>query len=189
MRTRHLEETTFQALEMPYEDRDLSMVVFLPTKADGLAAFEKSLTPEKLNTWLGRLSRWPRGIVVQLPRFTARSRLELKRTLQSMGIRMAFATRNKMTGADFSGIFDLKKPDRPETQPWLGPVLQEACIDVTEKGTRASAATIAGFVKSTDRADQPILFRADHPFMFIIYHKPSGCILFMGRVTDPSKLN
>lgn len=28
-------------------------------------------------------------------------------------------------------------------------------------------------------------FRADHPFVFLVRHRPSGCILFMGRTTNP----
>ena len=44
-----------QILEMPYKGRDLSMVVLLPTKIDGLAELEKSLSPEKLKSWLAGL--------------------------------------------------------------------------------------------------------------------------------------
>jgi hypothetical protein len=32
---------------------------------------------------------------------------------------------------------------------------------------------------------EPVIFRADHPFLFIIRDKLTGSILFMGRVSDP----
>jgi len=31
------------------------------------------------------------------------------------------------------------------------------------------------------------VFRADHPFIFIIQEKETGNVLFMGRVTNPTQ--
>ena len=33
----------------------------------------------------------------------------------------------------------------------------------------------------------PVVFRCDHPFLFAIRHRVSGAILFLGRVTDPTR--
>jgi len=56
-----------------------------------------------------------------------------------------------------------------------------------EEGTETTAATAV--IINYKCADPPISleFRADHPFIFIIQHKDSGNILFMGRVNDPRK--
>ena len=58
----YLDGGTFQVLEMPYVGKELSMVVLLPKKADGLADLEKSLTADKLGG-LGRKRRTSRSHV------------------------------------------------------------------------------------------------------------------------------
>src|SRR5439155_8141598 len=42
-RTNYFKGDTFEMLELPYEQHDLSMIVLLPNKADGLPAFEQSM--------------------------------------------------------------------------------------------------------------------------------------------------
>jgi serpin B len=59
---------------------------------------------------------------------------------------------------------------------------------VNEEGTEAAAAT--GIVmRSMAMAYEapPVVFRVDHPFIFLIRDNRSGAILFMGRVVDPTK--
>ena len=58
---------SFQALELPYAGKDLSMVVLLPKKVDGLADFEKDLTADKLAGWVGKLRQ--QKVIVSLPKF------------------------------------------------------------------------------------------------------------------------
>jgi serpin B len=45
------------------------------------------------------------------------------------------------------------------------------------------------FTAGPEDLEGPIIpvFMADHPFVFIIQQKDSGNILFMGRITNPSK--
>jgi len=179
---RYMEEPDFQAVELPYSGNELAMVVFLPKKVDGLPAFEEALRHKQLSTWLGSLSVWRDGIVVSLPRFNLRSPLELRSILQSMGIKTAW-----LPGADFSGIFNRKPEQTQRPELFMSAAIHKACVEVTEEGTVAGAGTVVAISKSSN--NRPKAFIADHPFMFIIYHKPSGCILFMGRVTDPSKTN
>ena len=56
----YAEEETFQVLELPYAGRELSMVVLLPKKVDGLPELEKALTVDKLASLMSKLAR-PRG--------------------------------------------------------------------------------------------------------------------------------
>ena len=86
--------------------------------------------------------------------------------------------RQAYTGkADFSGM-------NGKTNLFVGAVLHKAYVDVNEEGTEAAAATAVVIERKSEPAVRR--FRADHPFLFMILHEKTGCILFMGRVTDPS---
>lgn len=180
----YMEEEDFQAIAMPYEGWKMSMVVFLPKRVDGLKEFERSLTPENLRAWLAKLATWRHGLKTSVPKFTSRFRYSLKPELQSMGMHAAFNSRI----ADFSGMFEAKRLNAPKIGLFVTSVLHETWIDVNEKGTEAAAATDINKAKLKGPAE-PRPFCADHPFMFIIRHNITGCILFMGRVTNPLAIN
>ena len=65
---------------------------------------------------------------------------------------------------------------------FISKAIHQAFVEVNEEGTEAAAAT-AIIMELTAIPD---FFRADHPFIFLIQHKETEAILFMGRVTDPS---
>ncbi|MBA7476596.1 hypothetical protein ES707_11984 [subsurface metagenome] len=67
---------------------------------------------------------------------------------------------------------------------WISDVFHKAFIEVNEEGTEAAAAT--GSVITKTIHIEPV-FRADHPFIFIIKDNRSGSILFMGRVMNPAE--
>jgi serpin B len=67
-------------------------------------------------------------------------------------------------------------------------VLHKAFVDVNEEGTEAAAATgVVVRPMAMRRPDPPVIFRADHPFVFMIRDNRSGSILFLGRIIDPSR--
>jgi serpin B len=157
-----------QLLELPYVDEDLAMVVLLPREQDGLPLLERSLTAENLDKWLSTLRQ--RKVLVYLPRFELTERFDLSELLRAMGMPAAFSGR-----ADFSGITGTR-------DLFISKVLHKAFVSVDEEGTEAAAAT--GVVMK--RTALPPTFRADHPFLFLIRHRPTGAILFIGRVIDPT---
>jgi serpin B len=160
-----------QLLELPYKGNDLSMVVFLPKKVDGLAEVERSLAPDNLNRWLRHLH--DTQVELYLPKFKiATGPVELKDILVQMGMPTAFSR------ADFSGMTGSK-------ELFISNVLHKAFVEVNEEGTEAAAATAV--VMGRGRTEAIPVFRADHPFVFMIRHNPTGSILFMGRVTDPGQ--
>ena len=169
---------TFQILEMPYKTGELSMIVFLPKDMDGLRAFEQSLTASHAKQWLSQLQPVSR-VIVTFPKFKVTEQLELGSTLGAMGMPSAF----ERSAADFSGMTGNR-------ELFLSAVIHKAFIDVNEVGTEAAAATAVAMVGMAMRAPDPTPppeFRADHPFVFLIRDNRSGGILFMGRVSDPTK--
>jgi serpin B len=161
----------FQALELPYQGDRLAMVVLLPKAKDGLAALEASLSAEKLAEWVGKLHR--REVQVALPRFKTAAEFSLKDTLVAMGMTDAFGD------ADFSGM-DGKK------DLVISAVVHKAFVDVNEEGTEAAAATAVVMGRAAMPEPAPV-FRADHPFLFLIRDTKTGAILFLGRILDPTK--
>jgi serpin B len=170
----YADEETFQALELPYAGGDLSMVVLLPKKADGLPELEKALTFDKLAALLPKLQA--REVNVYLPKFKLETKFELKATLEAMGMKRPFSRQ-----ADFSGI--------SSTEPlYISAVIHKAFVDVNEQGTEAAAATGVVMKAMAVRRPTPVpVFRADHPFVFLIRDTKAGSILFMGRLTKPAK--
>jgi serpin B len=165
----YLDGGSFLALELPYKGKDLAMVVLLPKKAHGMADFEKTLTANNLNEWLGRLQE--NEVAVALPRFKMTSEFSLAETLAAMGMPLPFSA-----GADFSGLDGMK-------DLFVSAVVHKAFVDVNEEGTEAAAAT--GVVATLAAARINPVFRADHPFVLLIRDRRTGSILFLGRVTDP----
>lgn len=162
-----------QLLEMWYKGGELAMVALLPSKQTRLQDFEQSLTAEKLDQWIGSLR--PRKVEVHFPKYQMTSAFQLTDKLEKLGMTDAFS----MKDADFLDMTRGK-------DFFIGAVVHKAFVDVYEEGTEAAAAT--GLTMKTGMAPRPEpipVFRADHPFVFLIRHKPSGCILFLGRVTKP----
>jgi serpin B len=168
---------SFQALLMPYgknygQKNEVSMLILLPDDVDGLPALERSLTAANLEKWTASLS-YAHEVIVSLPRFNITQQFELNSTLEKLGMKAAFDP----NAADFSEITGDKSLV-------ISAAINKAYIDVDESGTEAAAATA---VVTGVTAMPPTIFTADHPFLFLIRDNQSGGILFMGRVTDPTK--
>ena len=163
----------FCALELPYEGNDLSMIIFLPKEIDGLAEFEKDLTNDNVQIWIDELmGSHETEVLVSIPKFKTTCEFELSETLYDMGMPSAFS----LPPADFSGMTGTK-------DLFISKVIHKAYVDVNEEGTEAAAATAVVMMKSV--AVMPLIFRADHPFMFLIRENQTGSILFIGRIVDP----
>lgn len=163
-----------QVLSMPYKGYELSMVVLLPQAPDGLAALEKDVVSGKLEEYLAAMRT--QKVQAFLPRFKTTGQFRLEEPLAAMGMKDAFDAGK----ADFSGM-DSKR------DLFISAVVHKAFVEVNEEGTEAAAATGVGISLMSVETEPVPVFRADHPFLFLIRHDATGAILFMGRLSDPGK--
>lgn len=171
-RFRYYDEASIQALELPYKGNTLAMVILLPKTKDGLGQLESSLTSPKLEGWLTKLAS--RRVDVSLPKFKLNAECELKDSLSELGMPVAF----QRGEADFSGITGTRDLA-------ISAVVHKAFVEVEETGTEAAAATGVVFARTAAIAQSPVIFRADHPFFFLIRDVETGTILFLGRLIRP----
>ena len=174
---RYVRYPGFQVLELPYIGDDLSMIVVLPAARDGLVALEAQLSHEKLTGWIGALTQ--KEVTVYLPRFEMKTGFSMKDTLSEMGMPSAFTPPQEGDPdcADFSGMTGAR-------DLFIDGVFHKAFVKVNEEGTEAAAAT-GVTIGLTSMPLEPEVFRADHPFLFLVRDRVTGSILFMGRLVDP----
>ena len=161
----------YQAVEMPYDGKELSMVVFLP-EAGRFEEFEASLDAGRVEAIADSLSL--SYLWLSVPRFKYEWGLELVDTLEAMGMKDAFNA-----AADFSGIDGTRALVISE-------VIHKAFVSVNEAGTEAAAATAVIFSFGAAPSN-PIELTLDHPFIFLIRDIETGAILFVGRVLNPGQ--
>jgi serpin B len=169
----YFEDKDFQVLEMFYKGNDTSMIVLLPKKdSSNIAALEEHLTVENLEKWTNSFKSYK--VNVYIPKFKITwGTTSLLEQLKSLGLKEVFTDK-----ADLSGISG-------DNSLSLSDVVHKAFVEVNEEGTEAAAAT-GSMMRATaiDLNPTPV-FRADHPFVFLVIDKNTGNILFMGKVSDP----
>ena len=171
----YYEEGGFQALDLPYKGRQLSMLVVLPRKKDGLASLEKQWSAGGAYRQVTEGLDHEGEVIVSFPRFQLETEFKLKPVLCGLYAELAFSDE-----ADFSGI--------GEEPLKISEVVHKAFVEVNEEGTEAAAATAVGMVLCAGVGSPPPppkVFKADHPFLFFIRDRKTNAVLFSGRVLDP----
>lgn len=163
----------FSAVALPYDDERLSMLLLVPD-AGTFGTFESSLDASKLGSIVAASQVQP--VSLRMPRFRTETSQEFVAILESLGVHAAFQPGN----ADFSGMDGSR-------ELYISEVVHKAFIDVGEKGTEAAAATAVVTKGLGIDAPTDISIVADRPFIYVLRDQPTGAILFMGRVLDPSK--
>jgi serpin B len=167
----YVEGDGYQAVELPYDGRELSMVVLLPQEGR-FEAFEGTLDYQRVADIIDALGH--QQVALTMPRFTYESKFMMKKTLSGMGMLDAF-----LPGvADLSGI-------NGGRSLFIDEVIHQAFVEVDEAGTEAAAATAVVVAESAAPAE-PKEVTIDRPFIFLIRDIDTGAILFVGRVMDPS---
>jgi len=162
----YLENSRFQAVDLPYGGSAFSMTILLPrpdVSVDDLAGSLDAMTWRDIAGGLTETE-----LLLFLPRF----RMEYERTLNddlaALGMVDAFDHRANLERLS------------PVPGLWISSVKQKSWVEVNEEGTEAAAATVVTVVESAGPG-----VRADRPFLFLIRERLSGTILFVGKVANP----
>jgi serine protease inhibitor len=165
----------YVAVEIPYRDTSISMVVVMPEDFTNIKARYRELLQEALN----RIDEARPGAYTHLvmPKFNITFKSELKGYLEMLGIREAFKPRV----ADLTRMAHVQKGDL-----YVDKVVHQAVIKVNEKGTEAAAATaVIAKVLSQPLYQEEVII--NKPFIFIVRDRESKIILFIGHVINPSE--
>merc|ERR1712079_829549 len=175
------EELQAHVLELPYEGDHVSMLVILPPwKDDSLQETVRRMTPEtmkgviaEIKTGYGKVEK----LDVMIPKFSISGSLELLEPLEKLNVSQLFGGNSNLTG------FLDQYGEETDTVS-LNSAQHKSFIEVNEEGSEAAAATaLLGF-----RSARPLFhsqFKADHPFLFLIYDKQTDTILFCGVYQPP----
>ncbi|XP_041919114.1 neuroserpin [Alosa sapidissima] len=163
----------YQVLEMPYEGEDMGMMIVLPRQEVPLATLEPIIKAPLLEEWANNVKR--QKVEIYLPRFKVEQKIDLRDTLQELGIQNIFTK-----DADLSGI----TTDMADGKDlFVGKAVQKAYLEVSEEGAEGAAGS--GMIALTRNLVLYPQVMADHPFFFIIRSRKTGSIVFMGRVMSP----
>ena len=158
-------------LRLPYGNGSYSMYVLLPHEGKTVGDIIQSLSAQQLEQQRTQ-EMTIHNVDIMMPRFTTESEIQLEQVLSSMGMPLAF----HYLAAQFSKMIE-------DEELWVSMMMQKAKIEVNEKGTKASAVTIAkGVTKSFTGSNRTsyVEFHATRPFVYYIIDNSTGTIYFMG---------
>lgn len=162
---------TFTALDLPYGKGNFSMTILLPAINKSIPDVISALTEETWNGVIKNLSKMKRELY--MPRFKLEYKINLNETLKSLGMGIAF----EPLGANFKKLYD------GLGNAYISNVEHKTFVDVNEEGTEAAAVTSVEIGVTSIRED---IIKLNRPFIFVIREKNSNCILFIGKLEDPS---
>jgi serpin B len=170
---RYTEGDGYQAVELPYRDSNMSMVLVLPAESR-FEEIEAAFSAQMLQD-VGEALDFEQ-VHLTVPKFEFESEFELGEALVAMGMASAFGLGGD--GADFSGMTG----DRALA---ISAVIHKAFVAVDEEGTEAAAATAVIMLEAAAPMDEAVEIKLDRPFLFLIRDGETGTVLFVGRVMDP----
>jgi serpin B len=174
----YVDDGQAQIVGLPLETGQLQVVVALPHQGVDLATYEAGLSATSAALASPGSSTL---VALSVPKVTFTSpTFSLSPSLKAMGMVQAFDAGT----ANFKGIC-ASPPDGDNL--FVSDVLQKAMISMQETGVEAAAATavvvgVAGAVE----ANPPVSMIVNRPYLVAIVDEPTGAILFVGHIADPT---
>lgn len=172
----YFEDDTFQAIELPYKNNRYSMIIFLPKNKD--YDYSKMNLIEMSEKFCSYENCKYKKVNIFLPKFDLTNQYDLVPILRAVGIKDIFSS----TNANIPKIFVNDK------RIFVDTAIHQVRIMVNEKETKAAAVTMFG-IKAAGPLSQidSVIFKADHPFCYVIRDKDLNLNLFSGIIRNPLK--
>ena len=167
----YLEDQEATGFMKYYEGGRYAFAAILPKKGTSVIDYVKGLTSEKL-TNLFKTAK-DQEVSMTMPKFKTKYDSSLADQLKAMGIKDAFrldkADFSKMGKSEIGGIY-------------ISDVIHKTFIDVTEKGTRAAAATAVEMAAGCAPIDDYKTVTLDRPFVYAIVDTQTNIPVFIGTL-------
>ncbi|KAL3217142.1 hypothetical protein MRX96_032576 [Rhipicephalus microplus] len=172
-------ELEVTVLELPYENRDVSLVILLPQRLDGLAALEKRVTAARLLHCVARLEE-RHNMTVYLPRLKLKSVTDLGLVLKDVGLGVLFTDEANLSRGVVSGT--VTPPSASTSCPTS--TTPEGALSPSSPSS-PTADSSSGMNTST-ALDEPSRsasqFVVDRPFMLLMLKRRPDVVLLLGTV-------
>jgi serpin B len=160
-----------QAVELPYGNGRLAMVILLPDRAIGFSKLAVGLSGAGFAGLIDHMQMADGDI--GMPRLHVLYGCDLSYALKALGVAPAFNSQ-----ADFSGLFP--------SGARISKVLHKTYLDSNEEGTEAAAATAVIMASPGPPHSTRFKMLVNHPFVIGLRDTKSGAVLFLGAIVDPS---
>ncbi|HEY3254444.1 MAG TPA: serpin family protein [Polyangiaceae bacterium] len=172
-----------QIISLPLSGQQLTVLIALPHAGTSLASYQRTLRAGSVAL---KTPKDDALVALSLPKasFTSET-FSLALALKALGVKRAFDG----VKADFSGMCS-HIPDGFNL--YLSDVWQKTMIAIQETGVEAAAATAVGVAVAASAPAHrlpppvPIPMIVNRPYLISVVDQPTGAILLLGQINDPS---
>ncbi|XP_038207114.1 serine protease inhibitor 3/4-like [Zerene cesonia] len=159
---------------LPFERYQYSLILILPNEGSSTESLIDKLTDDDVINY-HKMS--PVDMQIEIPKFTMKSDTNLQPVLKQMGVKNIFDSQSELAGI---GIYRTYPPQ-------ISDALHSGYLSIDEQGATAAAASAFAAVALSFEDPLPT-FRANRPFVAILWDTQFAIPLFMARIDDPSIL-
>lgn len=168
----YFENSQFQLISLPYAKNRFSLEVFLPKEGISLESISQKLTVGQWKKWMSQLNK--KEGILQLPRFNLSYEVDLKNTLESLGMASIFS----LSKANFSQL--------TSENAYVSAIKHKTLVEVDEKGTQpAPMSPLQVKATSVSTSEDKFNMVVNRPFLCIIRDQKTQTIVFIGVITEP----
>ncbi len=168
----YVKDEHFQAVQVLIDAPDIEFWFLRPEES--IEKTKEHIAKTPLKTLFD--SRYSQKIELFLPKFKIKNKLKLMSVLRKEGLEILTQSPN----LELDGFL------KEKGDFIISEAIQGNFFAVDENGVEAASATVLGMrAGGMPKPEEPLVLKFDKPFLFLMYQKSSGRMLFEGQVYDP----